>query len=68
MLEIKITKKQFEKMAEQFRILSWAQGAIMTSASGFGLRMGVITVGIVVGLWVVFQIVSLILDEKRGAK
>lgn len=61
---MRFTKKQYEKLADQFRILSWAQGAILTSATGFKLPLTIDVVGIIITLWIFFQAISLILDKR----
>lgn len=50
------TKKQYEKTAEQFRLLSWAQGAIFTSASGFGLPLASDVIMLIIVVWIFFAI------------
>jgi len=39
---IDLTKKQLEKIADQLRLLSWALGAILTSSSGYNLKLNFI--------------------------
>jgi len=61
---MKFSKKQFEKVADQLRLLSWAQGAIITSTSGLHFSGSILTSIIIVGLFVFLQIVALFLDGR----
>ncbi len=36
---INLTKEQLKIIADQVRLLSWALGAILTSTSGFNLKL-----------------------------
>ena len=65
---IDLTKKQLEKIADQLRLLSWAQGAILSSSTGFHLKLN-FGVAIIIGLlWVFLQIMSIILDKRSEDK
>ena len=61
---MKFTKKQLEKMADQTRLLSWAQGAIITSASGFNFHINLFTVSIIIMNFIVLQILGLYFDNR----
>ncbi len=63
MLSIKFTKKQLEKMADQTRLLSWAQGAIITSTSGFNFRVNFFTVSMIIVNFIALQVFSLYFDK-----
>ena len=58
-----LTKKQLGKVAEQLRLLSWAQGAILTSTSGFKLPLDLKVMVIIMGLWIFLQSVALVFDK-----
>ena len=60
----KFTKKQLEKSADQIRLLSWAQGAILTSTSGFKLPLNYEIIILIMLLWVFFQVIALIIDKE----
>ncbi|MDQ5921703.1 MAG: hypothetical protein QG673_1762 [Pseudomonadota bacterium] len=61
---MKFTKKQLEKLADQTRLLSWAQGAIITSASGFNLTISLATVSVIIINFVTLQILGLFFDKR----
>lgn len=60
-----LNKKQKDKIVDQFRLLSWAQGAIITSSSGFDLSVNFISSTVVVILFITFQCIALYLDSKE---
>lgn len=59
---MKFNKKQLEKLADQIRLLSWAQGAIFTT--GLHINMGLFSGGIVVIFWIFLQYVALYIDWR----
>lgn len=60
---MKFSKKQLEKMADQTRLLSWAQGAIITSSVGLHVSVTLLTLTTIAGTFVFLQIVALFLDK-----
>jgi hypothetical protein len=59
---MKFTKHQLKKIAEQIRLASWAQGAILYSDLHLFTRD--VTIGVVSCLWVILQITALIIDKN----
>jgi len=59
---MKFTKKQLEKLADQIRLLSWAQGAVFTTA--LHINMGWLIGGFIVVLWIFLQCVALYIDWR----
>ena len=58
---MKFTKKQLEKIADQSRLLSWAQGAICyTDLHLFSKNVTIPFIGC---FWILFQITALFIDK-----
>ena len=55
------SKKQLGKMADQARLLAWAQGAIFYS--DLQLFSKNVTISVVISFWFFFQIVALYADR-----
>lgn len=64
MLVMKFTKKQLEKMADQTRLLSWAQGAIITSTTGFNFHVSFSVGSIIIINFIILQLLALYLDKR----
>ena len=62
MYNIRFTKKQLEKLADQIRLLSWAQGAIFTK--GLDLDVNLYTVGVIIFLWIILQGGAFFMDGR----
>ena len=65
---IDLTKKQLEKIADQLRLLSWALGAILTSTSGYNLKLNFMTSILIFILWLFLQLVAIIVDKRSETK
>ncbi|MFN8771017.1 MAG: hypothetical protein ACK5Z5_06565 [Neisseriaceae bacterium] len=63
-----LSKRQLEKIADQIRLLSWAQGAIFTSAAGFDFKLNFITIAVIVILWIFLQIAASMVDQRSEKK
>lgn len=63
MFKLKFTKKQLERTADQTRLLSWAQGAMITSTSGLHLQLSVPVIILTVTLWISLQFLALQFDK-----
>ena len=53
---IDLSKKQLEKIADQLRLLSWALGAILTSSSGYNLKLNFMVSILIFMLWQIMLI------------
>lgn len=58
---MKFTPKQLEKISEQMRLASWAQGAIFYSDLHLFNRN--VTIVVVICLWCFFQVIALYIDK-----
>ncbi len=65
---IDLSKKQLEKIADQLRLLSWAQGAILTSTSGFNLKLNFKVIVTIMLVWIFLQFVAVIMDKRSEHK
>jgi hypothetical protein len=61
---LNFSNKQLEKMADQARLLSWAQAAVITSTSGFNFHISLGTCALVTALWLMCQALALFLDKR----
>lgn len=59
---MKFSNHQLKKIAEQIRLVSWAQGAILYSDLHLFTRN--VTIGVVVCFWFATQITALIVDRN----
>lgn len=62
-IKIKFSQRQLDKIADQLRILSWAQGAIATQLH-FGWSYVIIF--LIICLWVVLQSVACFLERDKN--
>lgn len=62
---IKFTKKQLEKIADQLRLLSWAQGAIFIT--GFHVSFNWASILLVGIFWIGLQGAALHLDKRSDS-
>jgi hypothetical protein len=60
---MKFSKKQLEKAADQIRLLSWAQGAIITSSSGLHWLLNGYVMTLIVLLFFGLQFFALYIDK-----
>jgi hypothetical protein len=65
---IDLTKKQLEKIADQLRLLSWALGAILTSSSGYNLKLNFMVSILIFMLWLFLQLVAIVVDKRSEIK
>lgn len=65
---IELSKKQLEKIADQIRLLSWALGAILTSSSGYNLKLNFIVSILIFILWLFLQLVAITVDKRSEIK
>ncbi len=63
-MKMKFSRKQFEKLADQSRLLAWAQGAIISSASGFDFGVNYKTISLIVVNFIVLQCLALGFDKR----
>jgi|LakMenEpi03Aug12_release.lakeMendotaPanAssembly.Ray.scaffolds.fasta_scaffold3333609_2 hypothetical protein len=61
-MHMKFSKKQLEKMADQIRLLSWGQGAILTSSLHVNLNW--FTMLLIFVLWMSLQGAALYFDRR----
>lgn len=62
-IKIKVSQKQLDKIADQFRILSWAQGAIATQLH---FKLSYVTMLVIATLWIVFQAFACYLERDKN--
>jgi len=60
----KFKSRQIEKVSEQLRLLSWAQGAIILTQYGFNFGVEPIGKFLVFVLWIMCQAMAFWLDGK----
>lgn len=60
----KFKNRQLEKIAEQLRILSWAQGAIILTQYGFNFGVAPFGKVLVLGFWLACQLIAILIDGK----
>ena len=63
-MNMKFSTKQLEKLADQIRLLAWAQAAIITSTTGFNFHINLGTCALVSALWIICQALALFLDKR----
>lgn len=61
--KVKFSQKQLDKIADQFRILSWAQGAIATQLH---FKFSYVTMLAIALLWLIFQTLALYLERDKN--
>jgi hypothetical protein len=61
---MKFSRKQLEKLADQVRLLSWAQGAVITSTSGLNFGVKWYTILIIIINFVSLQSLGLYFDKR----
>lgn len=59
---LKPTKKRIENIANNFRLLGWAQGVIIPTVSGVKLTSNYLACSIVAMLWLTCLFVAYMLD------
>lgn len=62
-IKIKVSQKQLDKIADQLRILSWAQGAIATQLH---FKFSYVTILTISLLWLIFQTLALYLERDKN--
>jgi hypothetical protein len=65
---IDLSKRQLEKIADQLRLLSWALSAVLTSSSGFSLKLNFGVLALIVFLWLFLQFVAIVVDNRSEKK
>jgi len=63
-MKIKFNLRQLKKIAEQLRLLSWGQGAIIFSQYGFNFHNAILGKILVFIFWIICQIVAVFIDGK----
>lgn len=61
---MKFSKKQLEKLADQTRLLSWAQGAVITSTSGLDFGVNFKSILLIIINFVLLQSLALFFDNR----
>lgn len=62
-MKFKLKQKQLEKVAEQFRLLSWGQGAIFTQLHISFTYVIIVFIGC---FWVLLQAIAMFLERNSN--
>ena len=63
-MKMKFSRKQLEKLADQTRLLAWAQGAVVTSASGLNYGVNAKSILLTIVNFIILQCLALFFDNR----